>query len=175
LNVETTYRPAPATPIAPGIPHAGYAYWVEVMAVEVDTLTGEIAVTAVENYVDTGRTINPIGVAGQCEGAFVQGLGYALHENSIYAGGVLRNPSLSNYVIPSIKDIPAILETVVFETPDDSNPLGVRGIAEIGITPVAATVANAIHDAIGARFSRFPILPEMVLEAILAERRTRSP
>ena len=92
LNVETTYRPPAAKPIAPGIPHAGYGYWVQVMAVEVDTLTGEIAVKAVENYLDTGKTINPIGVAGQCEGAFAQGLGYALHENSIYAGGVLREP-----------------------------------------------------------------------------------
>jgi CO/xanthine dehydrogenase Mo-binding subunit len=175
LSVEESYRPAAATPIAPGIPHAGYGYWVQVMALEVDGLTGEIAVNAVENYVDTGKTINPVGAAGQCEGGFAQGLGYALYENAIYAGGILRNPTFSNYNIPSIKDVPRRFETKFFETPDETNPLGVRGIAEIGLTPVAATVANAVHDAIGIRFSRFPILPEMVLEALLAGRRSPRP
>jgi CO/xanthine dehydrogenase Mo-binding subunit len=166
LTVERTYRPVEAKSIALGVPHLGYTYWVQVMAVEVDGLTGEISVAEVENYLDSGRTINPIGAEAQCEGAFAQGLGYSLYENSIYDGGYLKNPTLSNYVIPSIKDIPANVRTKIFETPDDTNPLGVRGIAEIGLTPVAATVANALRDAIGVRFSRFPILPEMVLEAL---------
>jgi xanthine dehydrogenase molybdenum-binding subunit len=142
---------------------------VQVMAVEVDRFSGEISVAEVENYLDSGRTINPIGAEAQCDGAFAQGLGYALYENSIYDGGCLKNPTLSNYVIPSIKDIPASVRTKIFETPDDANPLGVRGIAEIGLTPVAATVANAVRDALGVRFSQFPILPETVLEALGAK------
>lgn len=166
LGAEATYRPAEANPIALGVPHAGYTYWVQVMAVEVDTLTGEIAVENVENYLDSGKTINPIGAHAQCEGAFAQGLGYALYENSIYEACLLRNPTFSNYAIPSIKDVPHNIRTTIFETPDDTSPMGVRGIAEIGLTPVAATVANAVRDAIGVRFSRFPILPEMVLEAL---------
>ncbi|MGB3643420.1 MAG: xanthine dehydrogenase family protein molybdopterin-binding subunit [Mesorhizobium sp.] len=165
-EVVISFRPRLAKAIAPGIPHAAYSYWVQVLGVEVDTCTGEVSVTDVENYVDTGRTINPVGVLAQCEGGFVQGLGYALYENSIYAGGRLRNPTFANYVIPSVKDVPPNIHTTIFETPDETSPLGVRGIAEIGLSPVAATVANAVHDAIGARFERFPVLPEAVLNAI---------
>lgn len=170
LTVEASFQPRSADAIAVGVPHASYSYWVQVIAVEADMLTGSIAVSDVENYVDTGRTINPAGVEAQSEGAFAQGLGYALYENSIYERGILRNPTFSNYVIPSIKDVPASISTKIFETPDDTNPLHVRGIAEIGLSPVAATIANAINDAIGIRFSQFPILPEMVLDAILAKR-----
>jgi xanthine dehydrogenase molybdenum-binding subunit len=164
--VKSHYTPPAPDPVIFGLPHAGYAYWVQTMAVEVDTLTGEVTIVAVENYTDTGKTINPLGALGQCEGAFTQGLGYALYENSIYKDGRLRNPTLSNYIIPSVRDMPSRLETTIFETPDPSNELGVRGIAEIGLTPVAATTANAVFDAIGVRFQSFPILPEMVLAVI---------
>lgn len=164
--VETSFRPKMPRAVSPGIPHAGYGYSVQVVSVEVDVLTGEVAVCAAENYLDTGKTINPQGVACQIEGGFAQGLGYALYENAIYERGALRNPNFSSYIIPSIKDVPARIDTVLFETPDVTNPLGVRGVAEIGLTPVAATVANAVRDAIGVRFARYPILPEMILEAV---------
>jgi CO/xanthine dehydrogenase Mo-binding subunit len=165
-EVVISFRPRLAQAIAPGIPHAAYSYWVQVLGVEVDVYSGEVSVTDVENYVDTGKTINPAGVLAQCEGGFVQGLGYALYENSVYADGRLKNPTFANYVIPSVKDVPQNMRTTIFETPDHTSPLGVRGIAEIGLSPVAATVANAVYDAIGARFTRFPILPEAVLKAI---------
>lgn len=168
-TVVTSFQPTMPSAIHPGIPHAAYSYWVQVMGVEVDVFTGEVSVIDVENYADTGKTINPAGVLAQCEGGFAQGLGYALYENAIYEGGCLRNPTFANYVIPSVKDMPITMTTTVFETPDDTSPLGVRGIAEISLTPVAATVANAVYDAIGSRFSRFPILPEMVLSAIGTE------
>ena len=168
-EVRLHYHPPSAKPIHAGIPHAGYGYWVQVLGAEVDLLTGEVSVLEVENYVDTGHTINPTSVTGQCEGAFAQGLGYALYENAIYRDGVMLNPTFSGYIIPSIKDMPPKMTTRLFETPDECNPLGVRGIAEIGLTPVAASVANAIRDAIGARFSTFPILPEMVLSTFAAK------
>lgn len=168
-EVRLHYRPRSSKPISAGIPHAGYGYWVQVLGVEVDLLTGQVSVVEVENYVDTGKTINPNGVMGQCEGAFAQGLGYALYENSVYKNGEMLNPSFSNYTIPSIKDMPPAMTTTLFESPDECNPLGVRGIAEIGLTPVAASVANAVRDAVGIRFTTFPILPEMILSAIVAE------
>jgi CO/xanthine dehydrogenase Mo-binding subunit len=164
--VKSHYTPPAPELVVFGLPHAGYAYWVQTMGVEVDPLTGEVTIVAVENYTDTGRTINPLGALGQCEGAFAQGLGYALYENAIYKDGRLKNPTFSNYIIPSAKDMPIRLETTLFETRDPSNELGVRGIAEIGLTPVAASTASAVFDAIGARFASFPILPEMVLAAL---------
>ncbi len=166
-TVRRHYCPPSATPISPGIPHAGYGYWVQVLGAEVDLLTGQVTVKEVENYVDTGKTINPICVTGQCEGAFAQGLGYALYENAVYKDSVMLNPTFSNYIIPSIKDLPLKMKTTLFETPDTCNPLGVRGIAEIGLSPVAPSVANAINDAIGVRFHSFPILPEMVQSALV--------
>ncbi|SEP22607.1 CO or xanthine dehydrogenase, Mo-binding subunit [Salinihabitans flavidus] len=168
-KVVESFVPVSPKPVHFGIPHAGYSYWVQVLGVDVDIHTGEVAVTDVENYLDTGRTINPDGVRAQCEGGFAQGLGYALYENSIYTDGRLRNPSLANYIIPSVKDMPPRMTNTIFETPDHTSPLGVRGIAEISLSPVAATVANAVHDAIGTRFSQFPILPEAVLNAIHGE------
>lgn len=168
LCVETSFQPKMPRAVSSGIPHAGFGYSVQLVSVEVDMLTGEVTVCEAENYLDTGKTINPLGVACQIEGGFAQGLGYALYENAIYEGGKLRNPNFSNYVIPSVRDVPARIGTAIFETPDITSPLGVRGVAEIGLTPVAATVANAVHDAIGVRFAAYPILPEMILEAVRA-------
>src|SRR5690606_38052525 len=130
--VSLHYQPTSARSVVPGIPHAGYGYWVQVLGLEVDLFTGEVTVLEAENYVDTGRTINPDGVTGRCEGAFAQGLGYALYENAIYRNGEMRNPNFSNYIIPSIRDMPVRLTTRLFETPDPCNPLGTRGVAEIG-------------------------------------------
>lgn len=81
----------------------------------------------------------------------------------------MLNPTFSGYIIPSIKDMPPKMTTTLFESPDECNPLGVRGIAEIGLTPVAVSVANAVNDAVGVRFATFPILPEMVLAALAAK------
>lgn len=165
-EVRMHYRPPSAKAIEIGIPHSGYGYWVQVLGAEVDLLTGQVHVAEVENYVDTGKTINPDGVTGQCEGAFAQGLGYALYEDAAYRDGRMMNPNFSNYIIPSVKDMPPKMTTRLFESPDASNPMGVRGIAEIGLTPVAVSVANAVRDAVGIRFDSFPILPEMVLSAL---------
>jgi len=159
------YRPEmpPAQEI--GYPHIGYTPSVLVVGVEVDEHTGAVEVQRVEHHIDPGRVVHAAGIRAQSEGAIVQGLGFALLEDTIMHAGRVANDGLGTYLIPSVLDAPAELETVLVSTPDPSNPLGVRGVGEIGITPVAAAVGNALHDALGRRFDSFPITPDAVLEA----------
>ncbi|HWN31207.1 MAG TPA: molybdopterin cofactor-binding domain-containing protein [Pseudonocardia sp.] len=165
-RVAHTYRPELPEAHIVGMPHIGYTPAVLVLGVEVDVLTGEVDVLRLEHHVDPGRAVNPAGVRGQSEGAILQGLGFALLEEHQLMGGRVRNDRFANYLIPGITELPERLETVLVCTPDPANPLGVRGVGEIGITPVAAAVGNALCDAIGHRFDRFPITPDAVLAAL---------
>lgn len=165
-RVAHTYRPEMPDAHTVGMPHLGYTPAVMVLGVEVDVLTGEVDVLRLEHHLDPGRAVNPAGVRGQSEGAILQGLGFALLEDVQFVDGRVRNDRFASYLIPGIGDLPEQLETLLVCTPDPSNPLGVRGVGEIGITPVAAAVANAVCDAIGRRFDRFPITPDAVLAAL---------
>jgi xanthine dehydrogenase molybdenum-binding subunit len=160
------FHPQQPDPLIIGVPHAAYSYSVQLALAEVDTLTGEIAVLRMENYLDAGRVINPSGAEGQAEGGMAQGLGYALFEDSLMDGGVVLNARMSSYIIPSLRDVPAQIKVVLLEEPEPLGPYGARGIAEIGLSPTAAAVLNAVYDAIGIRFQRIPLTPEMVLAAL---------
>ena len=167
-KVVHRYRPELPDAHRIGMPHIGYTPSAMVVGVEVDVLTGEVDVQRLEHHLDPGRVVNPAGVRAQSEGAIAQGLGFALLEDVEMADGRVRNDRFSNYLIPGVADLPAELRTILVSTPDRSNPLGVRGVGEIGITPVAAAVGNALADAIGYRFDRFPITPDAVLAGLEA-------
>ena len=157
-------------PVIPGVPHPAYSYSVQLALVEVDLLTGEIGVLQIENYLDAGRVIHPQGAEGQSEGGIAQGLGYALLEDVYLAEGQVLNPRLSTYIIPSIRDVPPNIKTVLLEEPEPIGPYGARGIAEITLSPTAGAIMNAIHEAIGFRFDRIPVTPEMVLAALTGQK-----
>jgi CO/xanthine dehydrogenase Mo-binding subunit len=95
-----------------------------------------------------------------------QGLGYALYEDALMKDGRVRNAGLSTYVIPSIRDVPADLKTIMIQDPEPISSHRGRGVGEIGLTPTAGAVCNAIYDAVGVRFDRVPVTPEMVLTAL---------
>jgi len=152
--------------IGGGLPHAVFGFGAQVAWVEVDLLTGEITVLKVVDVLDAGKVINWQGILAQSEGGVVQGMGYGLYEDCVIRDGQFVNPSLSTYIIPSILDIPGEIETVVVEVPEPTGPYGAKGIGEIVMTPTAAAIANAVSDAIGIRFHKIPITPEMVLAAI---------
>lgn len=153
-------------PLEIGAPHVGYAYGIQLVRLAVDAVTAEVAVEEAETFVDPGTVVNPDGVTGQIEGGFAQGLGFALSEELFLDAGRVCNDRLSSYIIPTIRDVPATLRTVLVGTPEASNPLGVRGVAEIGLTPVAPAVANALKHIIGRRFADFPIRPEAIVESL---------
>jgi len=147
------------------IPHWSYMYSTAVALVEVDTLTGVTKVLRFFLSPDSGKMINPQSYTGQCEGAIVQGLGFALIEDTQIDNGVIKTNNFTTYIIPTIADIPEIQVDPV-ETYEKIGPYGAKGLGEIGIIPVGSVVANAIYDATGARMFTLPATPERVYQAI---------
>jgi CO/xanthine dehydrogenase Mo-binding subunit len=147
------------------IPHWSYMYASAVALVEVNTLTGSTKVLKFFLSPDSGRMINPQAYTGQCEGAIVQGLGFALTEETQIEKGIIKTNNFTTYVIPTIRDIPDIQVEPV-ETYEKIGPFGAKGLGEIGIIPVGSAVANAIYDATGARLFTLPATPERVYAAL---------
>lgn len=161
-------------PGAFGLPHHIYGYGAQAVLVEVDTLTGETEVLEVASVVDAGKAINPAGIEGQSEGGVVQGLGYALMEDTVIDGGVTKNQGLSTYIIPSAPDAPHV-ETIIVEVPDDTGPAGAKGMGEVPIVPMGAAVLNALRDALDVTICRTPATPERVWEALERKERFLGP
>ena len=130
-------------------PNFCYAYAAEAAEVEVDLDTGSVQVLKIVAASDVGRAINPEMVVGQIEGAVVQAQGYALMENFQMRDGKVLTESLSNYLIPTIMDIPGKLTAVILELPDPNSPLGARGVGEPPFLPLAPALMAAIHNAAG--------------------------
>jgi xanthine dehydrogenase molybdenum-binding subunit len=144
---------------------AAYGFGAQMAEVEVDVETGAVRVTRLVCANDVGRAINPMAVEGQIEGGAQMGLGYALTEELIVRGGRVLNPNLLDYRIFTSADMPA-LETIIVETDDPGGPFGAKGVGEMGGTPTAAAIANAIYDAVGVRLTQVPMTPERVLAAL---------
>ncbi len=95
----------------------------------------------------------------------MQGLGYALMEEVIVKDGIIKTPSLSEYLIPTTMDFPAT-QVILLESGTGVGPFGAKGIGEPSLTPAAPAVANAVANAIGVHIHQLPLTPERVLEAI---------
>ncbi len=147
------------------IPHWSYMYSSAVALVEVNTLTGATKVLKFFLSPDSGRIINPQSYTGQCEGAIVQGLGFALTEETQIDGGMIKTNNFTTYIIPSISDVPEI-EIDPVETYEKIGPFGAKGLGENGIIPVGSAIANAIYDATGVRVFTLPATPERVYKAL---------
>jgi xanthine dehydrogenase YagR molybdenum-binding subunit len=132
--------------------------------VRVNTVTGETRIDRVLGSYDCGRIINPKTAASQFRGGIIMGIGLALMEETEFDERTARimNPSLSEYHMPVHMDVPKI-EVMWTDIPDPYAPAGARGIGEIGITGVAAAVANAIYNATGRRVRDLPITLDKLL------------
>ena len=132
--------------------------------VRVNTTTGETRVDRVLGSYDCGRIINAKTAASQFRGGIIMGLGLALMEDTNFDERTARimNPSLAEYHVPVHMDVPAI-ELMWTDIPDPYAPAGARGIGEIGITGVAAAVANAVYNATGRRVRDLPITLDKLL------------
>ncbi len=144
-----------------------YTFGAHCVEVDVDEGTGKVVVRRAWCAHDVGRAINPGSCEGQIQGGFVQGMGYALTEAMQWnAEGWLTTVTLADYKIPGILDAPPEIHPIVLEHPDPSHPVGAKGIGEPSLVGAAPAIANAIHDAVGARLRRLPMTPERVLEAM---------
>jgi CO/xanthine dehydrogenase Mo-binding subunit len=136
----------------------------------VDPDTGQTEVSQYVAVQDVGRAVNPAGVEDQIMGGVVQGIGWALYEQMAYdASGQLMTASLLDYTLPGSHQAPLEIEPIIVEVPSQSGPYGVRGVGEPPVVPVAATVANALRDATGARLTELPMNAERVAAALLRD------
>jgi CO/xanthine dehydrogenase Mo-binding subunit len=167
-----TYHPPATTPLHPETgysnPNFAYGYVAEAVEVEVDTETGHVRLVDVICADDVGRAINPQQVEGQIEGAVVQAAGYAILENLVVHEGRVLTPYLSNYLIPTVLDVPERVKSLILEYAEPNGPFGVRGMAEMPYLPLAPAIAAAIHDATGVWIDAFPFTPDRVLKHLRA-------
>ena len=136
--------------------------------VEVDVETGRVRVVRIVAAHDSGRIINPTLAESQLEGAVLQGMGYALFEERIMDAtlGLPMNPSMHDYKIPTMADLPRIEGFFLDSADVVANHTGAKGLAEPPIIPVAPAIAAAVADAIGAECAEIPLTPWRVLEAV---------
>jgi CO/xanthine dehydrogenase Mo-binding subunit len=140
--------------------------------VEVDPETGVIRLLNYVSACDAGKAINPEQCIGQDEGAVMFGIGHTLMEEMVYEEGQLLNGNLVDYRVPTFKDLPAKIETILIENGNGPGPFGSKGIGEGGLLPVASAVANAVSRAVGVRIQDLPLSPPKVWRA-LQEKATR--
>lgn len=170
VSVSYVFRAPATTPYDPETgectPNFSYGYVSEVIELEVDTETGDIRILKIYCADDVGKAINPIQVVGQIEGALVQAAGYVIMENFIQKDGYVLTDMLSNYLIPTVLDIPDAIESIVLEYPEPIGPFGARGMAEMPYLPLAPAIMHAMYDATGVWFNEFPLTPERVLRGL---------
>ena len=135
--------------------NAHAAHFVEV---KVDEQLGVVRVTRAVSAVAAGRILNTKTAGSQILGSVVWGIGMALHEETLidHRFGRIMNANIAEYHVPVNADIHDI-KVIFVDEPDDSNPLGIKGVGEIGIVGVAAAVANAVYHATGKRVRDLPI------------------
>jgi xanthine dehydrogenase YagR molybdenum-binding subunit len=132
--------------------------------VKVDEQLGVIRVTRVVSAVAAGRILNTKTAGSQILGSVVWGIGMALHEETLidHRDGRIVNANIAEYLVPVNADVQDIKVIFVDEL-DDSNPLGVKGVGEIGIVGVPAAIANAVYHATGKRVRELPITLDKLL------------
>jgi len=138
---------------------------------EIDKETGKMKVLKVALAIDAGKAINPDLVRGQITGGLLQGLATVLYEDMRFnEKGKLLNPNLTDYKIPTAKDVPEEIIPIIVEVPQPDGPFGARGIGEHTMLPAAPMIANAIEDALGIRIKSLPITAEKVALTFLQEK-----
>ena len=159
LEASATYR----------IDKLAYANACHVVEVEVDIETGAVTILRYAAIQDSGRRVNPVIVEGQIHGGIAHGVGNALLEWMGYdESGQPVTTTFADYLLPTATDLPRF-ETLYKETPSPHNPLGVKGIGELGTIPAAAALISAIEDALSpfnVHIAQMPIAPHRLVELI---------
>ncbi|MDD4004989.1 MAG: xanthine dehydrogenase family protein molybdopterin-binding subunit, partial [Elusimicrobiaceae bacterium] len=150
-----------------GDAYVTYSYAANVAEISADSETGEVRVERLICAHDMGKAVNPDLVIGQIHGGALQGIGYALYENLLHKDGVMWNPNMTDYVVPSAFEAPAYDATIV-EKPYRAGPYNAKGFGELPLIGPSAAIANAIKHALGVRVPQTPLLPEKVWAALEA-------
>ncbi len=141
--------------------HVQYAFAAHRAVVDVDTELGLVKVVEIATAQDVGKAMNPQAVEGQIQGGIAQGLGLAVMEEIQVADGVVKNPSFTDYLIPTILDMPPV-RLDVLELADPHAPYGLRGVGEPPTISSTAAIVAAIRAATGLDLARVPVRPEHI-------------
>jgi len=146
------------------VKYSMHAFGAQFVEVKVDPDFGTVRVTRAVGAFASGRIINEKTCRSQVHGGIVMGIGMALHEATLMdkRSGRVLNANLGEYLVPVNADIPQIEAYFIPEEDSVINSIGAKGIGEIGITGVAAAVANAVFNATGKRIRDLPITPDRV-------------
>jgi xanthine dehydrogenase D subunit len=139
--------------------HVMFAFCAQRAVVEVDEDLGLVRVVQVASAMDPGRSINPQGVEGQSEGGTAMGLGLAVMEEIQVTEGTIGNASFTDYLIPTILDMPPVVTEIV-EASEPDVPYGVKGAGENATIVATAAIVSALRDATGRELNRVPVRPD---------------
>ncbi|MEO3816161.1 xanthine dehydrogenase subunit D [Plantactinospora sp. B24E8] len=163
VEETVTWRHRPTRPLDPvtgqGDAHVQYAFAAHRATVDVDLELGLVRVVEIATAQDVGRAVNPRAVRGQIHGGTTQGLGLALMEELRVVDGVIRNGSFTDYLIPTILDVPPMVVDVL-ELADPHAPYGLRGVGEPPTISATPAIVAAIRDATGLPLTQVPVRPE---------------
>jgi CO/xanthine dehydrogenase Mo-binding subunit len=167
IEETVEWRHRPTYPIDPetgqGFAHVQYAYSAHRAVVDVDTDLGLVKVVELACTQDVGKAMNPQAVEGQIHGGTAQGLGLAIMEEIQVKDGRIANPSFTDYLIPTILDMPP-MRLDVLEYPDPNAPYGLRGVGEPPTISSGPAIAAAIREATGLDLCQIPIRPEHIAD-----------
>ncbi|HEX6247823.1 MAG TPA: xanthine dehydrogenase subunit D [Nocardioidaceae bacterium] len=164
-TVEWRHRPTggldPDT--GQGSAHVQFAFAAHRAVVDVDVELGLVKVVALDCAQDVGFAMNPDAVLGQIHGGSAQGLGLAVMEEIQLMDGTVRNPSFTDYLVPTLLDMPP-MRVDVLELADPHAPYGLRGVGEPPTISSTPAVVAAIRQATGRALTRVPVRPEHLLD-----------
>lgn len=138
--------------------HVAFAFVAHRAVVDVDVELGLVKVVQIATAQDVGQVLNPLSVLGQIEGGIAQGLGLAIMEEIVVDNGIVRNPSFTDYLLPTTLDAPDVV-AVTIEEPEPQAPLGAKGVGEPPCISVTPAIVAAIRDATKRSLTRVPVRP----------------
>jgi xanthine dehydrogenase D subunit len=160
-EASAVHRHRPTEPLddrGQGEADVSYVFAAHRAVVDVDPDLGLVRVVQVATGQDVGRVLHPTQVTGQIEGGIAQGVGLAVMEEIVVDGGLVRNPSFTDYLIPTVADAPEVLATCI-EEPEPDAPFGAKGVGEPPTISSTAAVVAAIRSATGVDVTRVPVRP----------------
>lgn len=172
IEVEVYHMHPPTAPMdertGQGDTDVSWLFGAQRAVVDVDLDLGLVRVVQITTGQDVGRALNPVSVVGQIEGGISQGMGLAVMEEVISVNGLVKNPSFTDYLIPTFADMPPV-EVSFIEEPEAGAPFGAKGVGETPSLASTAAVAAAIRAATGLDLPRVPIRPEDIVFAASAK------
>jgi len=168
---EGVYVEGSISPAADARDYSQHTYGAHFAEVGVDTVTGEVRMRKMFGVFAAGRILNAKTAKSQVTGGMIWGVGTALTEGNAVDPryGSFVNQDMAGYLVPSHADIVDLDAIFLDEADDKANPMGIKGVGELGICGAGAAVANAIYNAVGVRLRDYPMTPDKVLAGMMAK------